>query len=244
MFDIQCTFRRVEKKYMLTPEQYRTVLDGIRDRVTPDVHPRYTLCNLYFDTDDFRLARASAEKPVYKEKLRMRSYGPLKSGDNAFVELKKKYDGMVYKRRIVMEADRAAAYLTGRPSGDGSQIGREIDWAMQFYGLKPKAFLSYDREAYSGTEDTELRITFDTNIRCREEDLDLRLGNYGRLLMPEDTILMELKFPGNAPKWLARLLSDHAIFQTSFSKYGTWYKQLVTGARPVKIIQKEVLHCA
>jgi hypothetical protein len=158
----------------------------------------------------------------------MRSYGVPGEQDKVFVELKKKYDGIVYKRRGVMEAAQAAAYLSQgvRPANE-EQIHREIDWFVQSYQPVPKVFLSYDREAYAGLENPELRITFDTNLRWRETDLDLRCGNFGTQLLDDTQILMDLKIPGAAPMWLAHLLSAASAFPTSFSKYGMYYKQEV-----------------
>ena len=240
MSDIQSCFKRYEKKYLLTRGQYLAMLNGMAPYMKPDEHPRYSISNVYYDTADYNLIRASLEKPVYKEKLRMRSYGVPGSRDTVFVEIKKKYDGVVYKRRITMEMRDAPLYLCGARKGDGSQISREIDWFLRFYRPVPKAFIAYDREAYAAADGGELRITFDTNLRARANDLDLRLGDGGVPLLPDGLYLMEIKIPGTAPLWLARLLSDNGIFSASFSKYGAYYKQYVLGGRSA-VIQKEVL---
>ena len=243
MSDIQSCFKRVEKKYMLTRAQYQAMLAGMAPYMEADRYSNYTICNIYYDTDDFQLIRTSLEKPVYKEKLRVRSYGTVSNTDNVFVELKKKYDGVVYKRRVTMPALEAANWLRGMVPEEPGQIHREIDWFMRSYRPKPKVFIGYDREAYAGTENSELRITFDTNLRWREDNVDLRSGDYGTLLLPADAILMEIKIPGTAPLWLARLLSDNRIFSTSFSKYGAYYKNIVLGqgGAPVPETAKEVL---
>ncbi len=240
MSEIQSCFKRYEKKYLLTPGQYRAMLFGIAPYMKPDVHPHYSINNIYFDTDRYDLIRASIEKPVYKEKLRMRSYGVPGNHDNVFVEIKKKYDGVVYKRRITMEMQDAAHYLDSTCKGDGSQISNEIDYFMEFYHPLPKVFIAYDREAYAASDGGELRITFDTALRARSNDLDLRLGSYGIALTEDDLYLMEIKIPGTAPLWLARLLSENDIFPSSFSKYGAYYKQFILGGRTAHI-KKEVL---
>lgn len=242
--EIQSSFKRIEKKYLLTPAQYAAMKQGMRDYVRPDAYSHYTICNVYYDTDDFRLIRTSLEKPVYKEKLRVRSYGVPAGRDRVFVELKKKYDGVVYKRRITMTAADAGRYLSGRGPADGSQISREIDWFMQFYRPVPKAFIGYDREAYAGRDNPDLRITFDTDLRGRSTDVDLRLGDHGTLILPRKTILMELKIPGAAPLWLSHLLSRNGIYASSFSKYGTYYKQLLGAAPSYGTYKREVLHYA
>ena len=240
MSELQTCFQRYEKKYLLTPAQYRAVRQGMAPYMTPDVHPKYTICNVYYDTENYELIRTSLEKPVYKEKLRLRSYGVPAAGDPVFVELKKKYEGVVYKRRVTMNMRDAAPYLRGAQSGDGSQISREIDWFLQFYRPEPKVFLAYDREAWAAAEGGELRITFDTAIRVRSNDVDLRAGDHGAPLLEGDRILMEIKIPSTAPLWLSGLLSENRIFPTSFSKYGMYYKQFVLGGRPA-VIRKEVL---
>ena len=238
---IQTCFKRYEKKYLLTHEQYEQMRRGMAEYVRPDEHPRYTICNVYYDTDDYALIRASLEKPVYKEKLRVRSYGVPGEHDRVFVELKKKFNGVVYKRRTTMEAAEAVRYLRGVSDARDCQIRREIDFFLKSYLPRPKVFIAYDREAYAGREDGELRITFDTNLRARDTDVDLRLGEP---LLPDGLILMEIKIPGTAPLWLARLLSGIGVFPTSFSKYGAYYKEFVLGRSSGRPDMKEVLSCA
>lgn len=244
MSDIQSCFKRYEKKYMLTPEQYRAMIQGMAFYMRPDEHPRYTIGNVYYDTADYELIRTSLEKPVYKEKLRVRSYGVPADDGLAFVELKKKFDGVVYKRRVTMTAAEAANWLRGgrapresRPrkevscSADSAfvrgQISREIDWFMRSYHPAPAVYIAYDREAYAGIENSELRITFDRGLRWRDTDVDLRRGDGCKPILRGDQILMEIKIPGAAPLWLAHLLSENHIVATSFSKYGAYYQQVV-----------------
>ena len=241
MSELQSCFQRYEKKYLLTPAQYDAVKRGMAPFMKPDAHPIYTICNIYYDTANFDLIRTSLEKPVYKEKLRLRSYGVPGSRDPAFVEIKKKFDGVVYKRRVTLQAMDASRWLSGKRPGDGSQISREIDWFLQFYRPEPKVFLAYDREAYAAAEVGELRITFDTDIRVRSNDLDLRFGDHAVPLLETNQILMEIKIPGTAPMWLARLLSSNSIFPTSFSKYGTYYKEFVLGGRSAEVKKEVVL---
>ena len=239
---IQCSFARYEKKYLLTPAQYHALQIGMAPYMDADEHGQYTICNIYYDTPDFQLIRTSLEKPVYKEKLRLRSYGVPKEDSKVFVEIKKKFDGVVYKRRTVMVPGEAAAYLdgTGRPRKE-DQICREIDWFLQTYPLEPRAFIAYDRSALAGRENSELRVTFDTNLRWRDTDLDLRRGDHGQLLLPNTQILMEVKIPGAAPLWMSRLFSENGVFGTSFSKYGYCYQTCLSGQREQR---KAVAHCA
>lgn len=223
---IKHCFKRYEKKYFLTPEQYKLFKEKMSSFVKADYYPKYTLCNIYYDTDDYRLIRASIEKPVYKEKLRVRSYGVAKDDSKVFVELKKKYDGVVYKRRITASPLYANALLNGiNPSGQSTQITKEIEYFRQFYLVKPKVFIAYDREAYQGIENSQLRITFDTNMRYRLDDLDLRAGDCGDMIIDTDNILMEIKIPGACPLWLSKILNELKIYPVSFSKYGHCYKE-------------------
>ncbi len=239
--NIQCCFKRYEKKYRLTREQQRIILNGMRDHMQADKFGQYTICNIYYDTDDWQLIRTSIEKPVYKEKLRVRSYGVPGDKGKVFVELKKKYDGVVYKRRITTAPETAKAFLNGAAVGtDFGQIGREIEWFQSFYKTSPKVFIGYDRLAFAGTEQPELRITFDTDLRFRTDELDLRLGDHGALILPHDEVLMEIKIPGVCPMWLSELLSEAGAFPTSFSKIGWCYKNNIL-KQPVK---KEELSCA
>ena len=224
--NIQRCFQRYEKKYLLNPEQYQKIRSGLAPYMEADEHGRYTICNLYYDTPDFQLIRASLDKPVYKEKLRMRSYGVPADGDSVFVELKKKYKGVVYKRRTVLEAGEALDYLAGRCSPRAKdQICREIDWFLGRYHPVPQVFIAYDREALAGLEDRVLRVTFDIDLRWRDTALDLRSGDGGERITSRDQILMEIKIPGSAPVWLSRLLSENSVFPTSFSKYGVCYRE-------------------
>ena len=160
------------------------------------------------------------------QKLRVRSYGVPEEGDTVFVELKKKFDGIVYKHRVTTELPMVKPLLTGLLEKNAfGQIGREIDWFQRCNKTVPKVFIGYDRTAFAGTDDPELRVTFDTKLRWRTSKLDLAYGDQGMLLLPQDAVLMEVKLPGVCPLWLSRALSELSIYQTSFSKYGACYQK-------------------
>ena len=220
------TFKRYEKKYLLSAKKAELLWEQLRGHLVPDRFHRSTVCSIYYDSDDFSLIRHSLERPVYKEKLRLRSYNVPAPDGEVFVELKKKFKGVVYKRRVRMGAAEAEAYLAGqsRPAEDG-QILREIDFFLQTHEVSPKAYIACEREAWVDREEPELRITFDRNLRWRDTDLHLTAGSGGEPLLPDGEVLMEIKIPGAAPLWLAHLLSELEIFPTSFSKYGTCYRQ-------------------
>lgn len=225
-------FKRYEKKYLLSRQQYEIFKEAIGDKVIPDEYEKYTICNIYFDTRDYELIRTSLGKPVYKEKLRLRSYGVPEEQDTVFVEMKKKFEGVVYKRRASLTLKEAEDYLyRGIHPGKDTQILRELDYFLEHYRLYPAVFLAYDRIAYAGREDPELRVTFDTNIRCRESNLHLDSGSWGTNILPRDQMLMEVKIPGVMPMWMSRLLSELEIYPTSYSKYGTYYQKMCAGDR-------------
>lgn len=223
----QMIFKRYEIKYMISKAQFEMIKKEMVPYMMADVHGRSTILSLYFDTPDYLLVRRSLEHPVYKEKLRLRSYGTADSDSPVFVELKKKYDSIVYKRRITMTEQNAADYLLhGRPAPD-SQITREIDYCLNLYeGIQPSVLLSYQREAFYSNCDHDFRITFDNNILWRNYDLSLCKGVYGMPLLENDRILMEIKTTGAIPLWLTRILSREKIYKTSFSKYGSAYKSI------------------
>lgn len=223
----QSVFERYEKKYMLSREQYEALRRMLGGRMAVDEYGQHTICNLYYDTENFALIRRSLQKPNYKEKLRLRSYGVPGREDGVFVELKKKLAGVVYKRRVQLELEEAMDYLAGgaRPRQEG-QIVCEIDWFMQQNGgPAPAAFISYDRIALYGLENVDFRVTFDTGLRWRDTDLDLSQGDYGELLLPRDRVLMEIKIPGSMPLWMSRILDAAGAFPISYSKYGACYAE-------------------
>ena len=221
----QMVFQRYEIKFLLTRKQKECILKAIEPYMELDAYGRSTIRNIYYDTDNYRLVRKSLEKPVYKEKLRVRSYGVPSGGDRVFVELKKKYKGVVYKRRIRMRADEAPDYLNGSiPAPKPSQMSREIDWFLRQNKPKPKVFIACDRQAYVASDNPDLRITFDHNMRWRETELDLRAGSHGEPLAADGMVLLEIKAPGAVPLWLAHILGELDVFPTGFSKYGVCYR--------------------
>ncbi len=226
--DGQTVFKRYEIKYLLTKKQKESVLATMEPYMELDAFGRSTIRNIYYDTDSFRLARRSLEHPIYKEKLRVRSYSAVGPEDKVFVELKKKYDGVVYKRRVAVPERCASDYLAGRSAAPAeNQITEEVDYFLRFYQtLAPRVFLSYEREAYYTREPGEFRVTFDENILWRRTDLTLRKGVYGIPVLGQGQTLMEIKTPGNIPLWMVEVLSREELRKTSFSKYGNAYAEI------------------
>lgn len=226
----QNTFNRYEVKYIITKAQQDAIKSAMAEHMQADKFGKSKVSNIYFDTPDKLLIRRSLEKPIYKEKLRLRSYGTVQAEETVFVELKKKYQSVVYKRRIAMTERAAMGFLcANHPSENPSQIEREINYFGQFYqALEPSVFIAYRREAFFAKEDADFRITFDENILWRDSDLSLCLkATYGEDLLQKGQVLMEVKTAFAMPLWLAAILSENRIFKTSFSKYGGAYQSLL-----------------
>ncbi|HPE16255.1 MAG TPA: polyphosphate polymerase domain-containing protein [Oscillospiraceae bacterium] len=225
-------FRRYEKKYILDEAQYLALRRALMDHMHEDEYGLGTVVSLYYDTADFTLIRASIERPVYKEKLRLRSYGTPNDSDTVFIELKKKYRGVVFKRRFGVSLEEARRYLAGGSvpavSPEETQIVRETDWFLATHDVEPKSVISCDRRALVGNDDAELRITFDRSLRWRKTQLDLAFGDWGAPLLPGGTV-MEIKTLGAMPLWLCELLSEVRAYPASISKYGLCYKEDLMG---------------
>lgn len=223
---MQEIFKRVEKKYMVTEEQKKQILEKIHDYIRIDKYGPSTICNIYFDSESHDLIRASLDKPIYKEKVRMRSYNVPNEDTEVFLEIKKKFDGVVYKRRISSSLKSIENYLKyGTEVECNPQIKKEIDYCFEYYHLKPTLFLAYDRIAYYDKTNDEFRISFDTNIISREYDLALEKGVYGDKLIDDGTYIMEVKCSDGYPMWFVEVLEELKIYPHSFSKYGTIYEE-------------------
>ena len=228
--DAQMTFRRYELKYFLTRRQAEELKEAMAGHLALDQFGHSTIRNLYLDTDNFRLVRRSIEKPLYKEKMRVRSYQKATETSPVFVELKKKFDGVVYKRRLAIPHREAMDALeSSAPLPVEGQIAREIQAFRSFYGpdLYPAMALSYEREAFYPIDGVDFRLTLDENILWRTDHLDLGASCFGSRLLAPDQVLMELKTPGGIPLWMVKFLSEHEIRQISFSKYGEAYTQMI-----------------
>ncbi len=244
------TFKRYECKSILDEVQYHALILELNDHMRPDDYCRrnrhYTINNIYFDTPDFQIIRHSLSKPFYKEKLRLRSYGgPAQPDQLVFLELKKKMRGIVNKRRAALQLGDAYAYLeSGRRPAHmdyvDNQVLNEIDFFQAQHPVRPAAYISYQRTAWFGREDSEFRITIDQDILTRWEDLSLESGRLGTSLLKPGQRLLEIKTCRAVPLWLASLMSNHRIYPTSFSKYGEMYKTRQLGIRPYPILQRAV----
>lgn len=231
--DYQNIFKRHEMKYLLNRQEKERMMETLKNYMRPDHYGHACIRNIYFDTDTFRLIRRSIEKPAYKEKLRIRSYQTAGPDDTVFVELKKKYQSIVYKRRIAIKEQAAReCFQTGTPLPIRSQIADEINYFRCYYQtLQPAVFISYERDAYESADGTDFRVTFDENIQYRLEDLSLEADIYGKPLLNQGEALMEIKAANAIPLWMSKQLASQQIYQTSFSKYGAAYQNILTEAQ-------------
>ena len=218
-------FRRVEKKYLITENQKNAFLKLIDDYIEKDEYFESHISNIYFDNDKFDLITTSIEKPLFKAKLRLRSYDVPSLDDKVFLEIKDKYKGVVGKRRIKIKLSDFYKYLETGSTKD-EQIMREIDYYFKKYDLHPQIFVAYDRLSYKGRDNENIRITIDENLRSRTDDLRLELGSNGKKYFQDREYIMEIKILDAMPLWLARSLSTLKIYPTSFSKVGSIYKNL------------------
>lgn len=219
MATTKTVFKRNECKYLLSAKQAKQLLAAMDRHVVEDEYGKYSICSLYFDSADNR-ALGNGRKQDYKEKLRLRSYGLPSANSTVFLELKKKVDGVTYKRRVPLTLTEAESYLQhGLTPQHSGQVFEEINWFHKNMAPERKLVLCYDRIAFAGVEDPSLRLTFDTNVRWRGNALSLAKGDWGSQLLAPGQVLLEIKVEGAYPVWLSRALSQLEIYPTSFSKY-------------------------
>ncbi|MBP1045814.1 polyphosphate polymerase domain-containing protein [Enterococcus sp. BWM-S5] len=231
MVKLKNCFQRREKKYKLSYEKYDRLVEKMNQHMQEDEYGLHTIISVYFDTDDFEMIRHSINKPVFKEKFRLRSYGVPQKDTNVFMEIKKKVKGVVYKRRVTLPYEEAGEFFETKrsafkfSSSKDMQIKDEIDWLVLRRKLEPKVMIAYDRRAYFYPKDEDFRVTFDFNIRYRTENLDIASGADGERVAPEIDVLMEVKALGAYPLWFSELLGELEIYPASFSKYAQTYQR-------------------
>lgn len=216
-------FKRVEEKYLLTKEQYNKLFKNIDKYIEKDKYYETTICNIYFDNNNNDLIIDSMEKPIYKHKVRLRSYNIPKIDDDVFLEIKFKYKSIVGKRRIKLKLKEFNDYIDKGIYDVDNQIMKEIDYLFKLYNLNKSYYIAYDRKSYREKDNSNLRITIDTNLRSRRDNLSLELGDKGDKYFDNEMYIMEIKTLGAIPLWLVNNLSTLGIYPISFSKYGSIY---------------------
>lgn len=225
-------FNRYEKKYLLNYDQYIAITKIVAEHMIKDQYnkddKKYLISNIYYDTCDDHLIRTSLQKPKYKEKIRIRSYGPTSDDEFVYLEIKKKYNKLVNKRRTKLTLKEAKDLIEFNDielkDYMNPQVVKEIKHFLTLYKVIPKVYLSYERLAFFAKDDDDLRLTIDTNIRSDRSQLSLNVANSGDTLLDEGKFLMEIKSSKAMPIWLVRALSENKIYSNSFSKYGKDYK--------------------
>ena len=227
--------KRYEMKFILNKAQliaFKNALDG---HMVVDEYGKTSIASIYYDTPNYQLIRTSLEKPAYKEKIRLRGYGLLNEDDDSFLELKRKVEGVVYKRRIKIKEENAINFLKGKTNHleSSNQIAKELVYFRNYYQkLEPKIMVIYDRTSYKEL-DGDIRLTIDECPRYRTYDLNLHTSMDGELLLPSGNAILEIKVQQDMPLWLVNILSENKIYKSSFSKVGMAY-QLIN--------KKQLLH--
>ena len=230
--------KRYEMKFILTKDQLVAFKAALNGHMVVDKYGKTSIASIYYDTPNYQLIRTSIEKPKFKEKIRLRSYGLAKANDTVFLELKRKAEGIVYKRRVKTDESNANHFLKGELDELDScnQIAKELLYFRNNYKvLEPKIMIIYDRTSYEEI-DGDIRLTIDESPRYRTYDLNLHTSMDGNLLLEPGSAILEIKVQQNMPLWLTNILSNNKIYKTSFSKVGTAYKlinkqQIITDRR-------------
>ena len=223
--DVITVMKRVEMKFILNKEQLSYLKDALKDHMIVDQYGKTSIASIYYDTPDYRLIRASIEKPSYKEKIRLRSYGLIKNGKPAYLEIKRKCEGVVYKRRV--------------ETSEG-QIAKEMVYFRNLYQtLEPKIMIAYDRTSYKEIVG-DIRLTIDENPRYRAYDLNLHTSMDGTPLLENGCAILEIKVQQEMPLWLTSILSKGKIYKTTFSKVGEAFKKVMVINH--MIIEREKRH--
>ena len=224
------SFKRVEEKYLITEDEKNKLLKTIQKYMTLDPYcinqTPYKIQNIYYDTINNDLISNSINKPIYKQKIRVRKY----DNDNTYyLEIKKKSDGIVGKRRIALTLEEIDCFINIgiKPKRDSfidnSVIG-EIAYLLSHMKIEPKVYISYERLGYFDINNKEFRITFDNKIYSKRNDLSFDNDDYELDLLKSNLYIMEIKSVANFPLWLVKELSRLKIYPKSFSKYGEEYK--------------------
>jgi hypothetical protein len=239
---MQTIFKRYEKKYLITQEQGTALRDICFRYMAQDKFGEYLVQNVYYDTENWDVIRLSLEKPFFKEKLRLRCYDVSREEGELFLELKKKYNGVVYKRRLVIPVKTfSGGTVRDIVSGGSSQISRELDFYLKVNAVRERIYISYRRTAFTGKKENGLRVTFDTDLSFRLDCLDFSYPGSGHSILPDDKMLMEIKTLGGIPLWMAATLCENGIYPAAFSKYGACYTDHIlkqSGTEPVRMEQE------
>jgi len=226
-------FIRDERKYLISSSKGAVLQALLNKHMEIDHSGEYLVQNIYFDNENWDVIRESMEKPFYKEKLRLRYYNQFNSASTGYLELKKKFDGIVYKRRIAFALNKIkTGSVCEIVLEDNSQISREIGYFIQNKSVSEKIHVAYKRIAFNGIEEKDFRVTFDRDVNFHIVRPDTAFSgrpcfnfhsDYSRQVLNQNQIIMEIKAAGAVPLWFSKTLSELKIFPASFSKVGICY---------------------
>lgn len=227
------SFRRIESKYIVNSFQKEELTKELLKHMEYDKfcvgEKTYKIQNIYYDTDDQAVISRSIEKPTYKQKLRLRKYD---SGE-LFLEIKKKSEGVVGKRRISLTMEELKRWMEDavppvRTKYVDQHIIQEISYYLKCTRFKENVYISYERLGFFDKNDKEFRVTFDSDIHTKRNNFDFDTDDYEENLLPDGTYILEIKSVRNYPIWLVNKLNELKIYRHSFSKYGTEYKRFLS----------------
>lgn len=221
-------FNRREVKYLIPFDIYEDIAERVTEKMRYDkfgTDGKYNIVSLYFDSDDDKIYTETRNKLLFRQKLRLRVYDEADLASTSFLEVKQKYNNVVNKRRTALPLHEAYDYIYNGSNVIGAasnpQIYREADYFRNLYGLEPKVVVSYDRQAFHGIYEDDLRVTFDYNLRCRSDDLNIENGPHGTYFIDRDLVVMEVKMSSSIPLWLTQILSEHGLKKEGVSKFCT-----------------------
>ncbi|SFE49436.1 polyphosphate polymerase domain-containing protein [Alteribacillus iranensis] len=227
-------FQRYELKYLIPFHVYEEIAETLirsnkmRYDKFGDGLGRYNIVSLYFDSEDKKIYYETRNKLNFRQKLRLRVYDDATLDSPSFLEVKQKFNKVVNKRRTKLPLRKAYEYLKAEAKNDVSQfeptnvqIMKEAESFRSLYHLQPRVVVSYDRQAFHGIEDSDLRVTFDYNLMARDNNLRIEDGPDGVHFVDPNLVVMEVKVSQSVPLWLSRLLSEFQCPRQSVSKFCT-----------------------
>lgn len=226
-------FNRYELKYVLDRDQYELVVAQLADYLSPDTYGdalgRYLVTSLYYDTVDYKAYWDKIDGHRFRRKLRVRAYGSqiVKPDTLCFVEIKQRTNQTLQKRRVEMPYSSAVTLCgSGTGAGEGLEAEQavigEVQYLYHTLHLQPACIVSYDRQAFIGSGyDPGLRVTFDTNLKCRIHDLTLLSQSYAdnHFFVPPPWCVMEVKVNDRVPYWLTEIINKYRCTLRRVSKY-------------------------
>ena len=203
--------------------------------MTRDEYGLHTINSLYYDTVNYDLISLARRKPNYREKLRIRCYGTDYVNAPYFLEIKKKVNKVIYKRRVDMNFYQVNDFINHGLLPINNSFSDELTLMevkrILDNNVFPSVMVIYDRIALFDNLDPNFRVTFDFNMRWRKDRLNFLHDDSGSIIAPEVDVIMEVKILKSYPLWFSQLLSELKIFPQSFSKFGEVYKRYILKER-------------